>query len=310
MLKELAELTMLDEGEPQSFRTRAYESARHGLAGHPGEIAGLSKAELLAIEGVGKSTAEKILQFFATGTVDKLDGLRKKFPPSFVKLLQIQGLGVKGVLKLRAELGVEDVEGLRKAVAEHKLRDMKGFGEKTEQKLQKALERLSPEGERRTPIAIAMPIALRIVAELRALPGVSHAAYCGSLRRFSETVGDIDVVAATTEPERVMEHVVSMGVVDRVLGRGEKKSSVVTRAGLQIDVRAVTEDELGAALLYFTGSKGHNIKLRARCVERGLTLNEYALSEIETGKVIAQRTEEEIYAALGLAWIPPVLRED
>ncbi|HEY2516167.1 MAG TPA: PHP domain-containing protein, partial [Polyangiaceae bacterium] len=141
-------------------------------------------------------------------------------------------------------------------------------------------------------------------------PGVTHASYCGSLRRFSETIGDIDVVVATTAHAPVMEALVTMNVVERVLVRGDAKTSVVTRRGTQIDLRAVSAEQLGAAQLYFTGSKGHNIKLRQRALTRGWTLNEYALSEIEGGKIIASETEEQIYAALGLPWIPPVLRED
>ena len=142
------------------------------------------------------------------------------------------------------------------------------------------------------------------------MPGVSHASYCGSLRRFAETVGDIDLVVAASDPAPVMEALVSMSWVERVLGRGESKTSVVSQRGTQVDLRVVAEHQLGAALLYFTGSKGHNIKLRQRALARGLTLNEYALSEIEGGRIVASETEEEIYAALGLPWIPPVLRED
>src|SRR5262249_40647661 len=158
--------------------------------------------------------------------------------------------------------------------------------------------------------SVALPLAERIVARMLEVPGVTHASYCGSLRRFCETVGDIDVVVAATAPGPVMEALVSMNVVDRVLVRGDAKTSVGTRRGTQVDVRVVAERELGAARLYFTGSKGHNIKLRTRALARGWTLNEYALSEIDGGKVVASETEEAIYAALGLPWIPPVLRED
>jgi DNA polymerase (family 10) len=142
------------------------------------------------------------------------------------------------------------------------------------------------------------------------VPGVTHASYCGSLRRFSETVGDVDVVVAGNDAVAVMDAVVAMSVVERVLVRGDAKTSIVTHRGTQVDVRCVAAHQLGAARLYFTGSKGHNIKLRTRALARGWTLNEYALSEIEGGKVIASETEEQIYEALGLAWIPPVLRED
>jgi DNA polymerase (family X) len=311
MLRELAELTILDEGEPQSFRVRAYESAANGVAAHGGELAQLGLKDLQKIEGVGKSTAEKIRELFDTGKVEKLEALRRKHPASVVALMRIQGLGPKAVAKLRAELGVESIVDLKRAVAEKKIRDLKGFGIKSEEKLAHSLAQLEAQGSLgRTPISVALPLAERIVARMREVPGVSHASYCGSLRRFSETIGDIDVVVAATSAEPVMEALASMSVVDRVLVRGESKTSVVTRRGTQVDLRVVAAAQLGAARLYFTGSKGHNIKLRQRALARGWTLNEYALSEQEGGKVIASETEEQIYEALGLRFIPPVLRED
>jgi DNA polymerase (family 10) len=311
MLRDLAELTMLEEGDPQSFRVRAYESAAHAIAAQASDLGKLTPKELQKIEGIGKSTAEKIRELLETGKVTKLEALREKHPASVVALLRIQGLGPKALQRLRSELGVQSIDDLRAALAEHKLRALKGFGEKSEEKLGKALARLEEQGSvDRTPISVALPLANRIVAQLLELPGVSHASYCGSLRRFSETIGDVDVIVSATDPGAVMEALVKMSFVDRVLVRGDAKTSVVTRRGTQVDVRIVAAHQLGAARLYFTGGKGHNIKLRQRALSRGLTLNEYALAEIEGGRVIASETEEEIYAALGLAWIPPVLRED
>ncbi len=313
MLRELAELTMLDEGDPQSFRVRAYESAGQAIAAQANDLGTLSTKELLKIDGVGKSTAAKIKELLENGKVDKLEGLRAKHPSSVVALLRIQGLGPKAVNKLRAELGVQSLEDLKKALAEKKLRALKGFGEKSEEKIAISVARLEEQGPLdRTPISVALPLAERIAARMRELPGVTHASYCGSLRRFAETVGDIDVVvaAAAGAATGVMDAFVALSFVDRVLGRGESKTSVVTRRGTQIDLRVVAEHQLGAARLYFTGSKGHNIKLRQRALARGWTLNEYALSEIDGGKIIASETEEQIYEALGLPFIPPVLRED
>jgi DNA polymerase (family 10) len=311
MLKELAELTTLEEGSPQSFRVRAYESAAQGIAAHPGDVSKLTAKELQEIEGVGKSTAEKILDLFAGRPVEKLVKLRKKHPASVVALMRIQGLGPKAVQKLRAELGVQSIEDLKRVVAEKKVRELAGFGAKSEEKLAATLARLEAQGSvGRTPISVALPLARRIEARIREVPGVLHAQHCGSLRRFSETVGDIDVLVAATDAAAVMEAFLSMSIVDQVLAKGDTKSSIVTRRGTQVDVRVVEKHQLGAALLYFTGSKGHNIKLRQRALARGWTLNEYALSELEGGKVVASETEEEIYRALGLPWIPPVLRED
>jgi DNA polymerase (family 10) len=311
MLRELAELTMLDEGDPQSFRVRAYESAAQAIAAQATDLGRLTAAELQKIGGIGKSTAAKIQELITTGHVEKLDALRAKHPPSVVALLRIQGLGPKAIAKLRAELGVQSLDDLRHALEAGKVQGMKGFGAKSEEKLKQALGRLEAQGSLdRTPISVALPLAERIVARMLEVPGVSYASFCGSLRRFSETVGDVDVVVAAAQAAPVMEAFVSMSVIDRILGRGESKTSAVTRRGTQIDVRVVAPHQLGAARLYFTGSKGHNIKLRQRALARGWTLNEYALSEIEGGKVVASETEEAIYAALGLPFIPPVLRED
>jgi DNA polymerase (family 10) len=314
MLRELAELTMLEEGDPQSFRVRAYESAAQAVAAQATDLGRLTDKELQKIQGIGKSTAAKIRELLETGHVDKLEGLRKKHPAAVVALLKLPGLGPKTVKKLRAELGVESIADLRRALGDKKLRDLKGLGSKVEEKLIEAIARLDEQGAMdRTPISVALPLAERIVARMREVPGVTHASFCGSLRRFAETVGDVDVVVAAATRDRaapVMDALVSMSVVDRVLGRGDTKTSIVTRRGTQVDVRVVAEEELGAARLYFTGSKGHNIKLRQRALTRGWTLNEYALSEIEGGKVIARETEEQIYGALGLPFIAPVLRED
>jgi DNA polymerase (family X) len=311
MLSELTELTILDESDPQSFRVRAYESARHAIAAQATDLGKLTVKELQKIEGIGKSTADKIRELIETGKVAKLEGLRQKHPPGVVALMRIPGLGPKNVNRLRADLGVASIDDLRAALAARKLRDLKGFGEKSEEKLTRALQRMEELGAiDRTPISVALPLATKVVDQLLALPGVTQAAYCGSLRRFAETVGDIDIVVAATAAEPVMDALCAMSFVDRVLVRGPAKTSVVSRRGTQVDVRIMAAHQMGAARLYFTGSKGHNIKLRMRALARGLTLNEYALSEIEGGKVVASETEEEIYAALGLPFIPPVLRED
>jgi DNA polymerase (family 10) len=311
MLHELAELTLLEDGDPQSFRVRAYEGAAQAIAAQATDLGRLTPRELQQIQGIGRSTAEKIRELLETGKVKKLEALREKHPRSVVALLRIQGLGPKAVRKLRAGLGVGSIDDLRKALAEHRVRELEGFGPRSEERLARALARLDAQGAvGRTPISIAHPLAKRIVARLLDVPGVTHASYCGSLRRFSETIGDLDLLVAASDPGPVAEALVSMNLVERVLVRGESKTSVVTHRGLQVDLRVVAEPELGAACLYFTGSKAHNVKLRQRALSRGLTLNEYALSEVEGGRVVASRTEEEIYQALGLPWIPPVLRED
>jgi DNA polymerase (family X) len=308
MLAELAKLTEIDEGSSQAFRVRAYENAFHGIEGYPGELTGLDKKELTEIKGVGGSTADKILEFLATGSVAKLITLREKYPPAFVELTKIPGLGPKTLKLIRAELGVEDIEGLRKAIAAEQLRELPGLGKTSEEKIGKAIERLGLHGkDRRTPLVEALPLARSLTARISALDSVEAAVPCGSIRRFSDTVGDIDIVVATTDPTTVSEFVVGLPEAAEVIASGGTKTSFLTREGMQVDVRTVEPDQLGSALLYFTGSKAHNIALRQRAIERGWLLSEYGL--FEEDKVIASVTEEDIYKALDMEPVPPPLRE-
>ena len=312
-LREMVELTTLDDASPQSFRARAYEMAATEISVFDGKIEELSEAQLVKIDGIGKSTAKKIREYFDTGRIEKLDALRKKFPPSYVELSRIPGLGPKSLQRLRAELSVETIADLKRAIETQQIRELKGFGAKTEEKLAKALARVAATGgaDKRTPIVHAMPLALRLVEALEELPQVERAQFCGSLRRHCETIGDIDVVVACSEgAAAVMDAFVAMPVTSEVLVRGDTKTSVLTDRGLQIDLRVVKPDQFGAATLYFTGSKLHNIKLRQRALDRGWTLNEYALTVVETHQVVACETEQAIYGALGLEWIPPPMRED
>ncbi len=300
----------LEEGSPQAFRVRAYDNAIQGLETATGDVASFTEAELVAIKGVGTSTAQKIHEFVDSGTITKLELLRKKYPAEFVNLTRIPGLGPKTLLMLRDKLKVNNLEDLQAAIASEKLRDLPGLGAKSEEKIARSIERLGLHGkDARTPIVEALPLARAIVAELRALPGVRQIDYCGSLRRFQEDIGDIDILVSSTKPQPIMDHFVAMGSVSDVIGHGETKSSVLISSGLQVDLRVVLPGEYGAALLYFTGSKTHNIHLRQLAIDRGLLLNEYGLSDIETGKVVASKTEKQIYAKLDLLFIPPTLRE-
>jgi len=308
MLAELAKLTALDEGSPQAFRVRAYENALHGIEGYPGEVSGLGKQELIAIKGVGVSTADKILEFQATGSVARLEALREKYPPSFVELTKIPGLGPKTLKLIRSELGVEDLEGLQTAIAAERLRELPGLGKTSEEKIAKAIERLGLHGkDRRTPLVEALPLARSLAARISALDIVDAAVPCGSIRRFSETVGDIDIVVATTDAAKVSEFVVALPEATEIIGAGETKTSFLTREGMQVDVRTVQPDQLGSALVYFTGSKTHNIALRQRAIDRGWLLSEYGL--FDGKKVVASTTEELVYEALGMSFVPPPLRE-
>lgn len=308
MLAEMARLTALDEGSPQSFKARAYEAALAGVEGHPGELSGLSKTELTKIKGVGNSIAEKIIELDRTGTVRKLEELRAKYPPGFVELTRIPGLGPKTLMMLRERLGVVDVETLQDALDAERLRQLPGLGEKSEERIRKAIERLGMHGkDRRTPLYEVYGMAQALAARLADLPGVEDALPCGSIRRFSDTIGDVDIVVSTTDPATVMKAVADLPHRAELVGSGKTKTSFLTHEGLQVDVRAVHPDQFGSALLYFTGSKVHNIALRQRAIDRGWLLSEYGLFEGE--KVVASVTEDEIYEALEMEFVPPPLRE-
>lgn len=308
MLSELALLTTLEEGSPQAFKVRAYENARAAIESSGIDVTKATKAELTAFKGIGGSTADKILEFVSTGKVEKLEKLRKVYPPAFVELTRIPGLGPKTLQLIRTQLGVENLDDLKAAIEAERLRELPGLGKTSEEKIARAIERLGLHGkDRRTPIVDALPVARRLTEELSQLEGVVDVRYCGSLRRFSDTIGDVDIVVATSAPQVVMDHVAGHPLATEVVGHGDTKTSILTRMGLQVDVRAVGPENFGAAVLYFTGSKTHNIALRQRAINRGWLLNEYGLLEDE--EVIASETEEEIYRALDLPWIPPPLRE-
>ena len=310
LLQELADLTKLEDGSPQSFRVRAYEKAVDAVKELPANVADMSVADLVAVDGIGKSTATKIREYVDTGGIAKLDGLRATYPPELVELTRIPGLGPKTVILLRDQLGVGSVDQLRAAIESHQLRDLPGLGARSEEKIARSIERLGLAGkDRRTPIIEAMPVAIELVATLGALPQVRRIEYCGSLRRFRETIGDIDILVASNDPEPIMDAFVSLPMARDVLGHGSTKSAIVTSGGLQVDLRVVSPAQFGAAVLYFTGSVVHNVELRQRAIEQGWTLNEYSLSDAATEAVIASRTEKSIYAALGLREIPPELRE-
>ena len=310
LLRELAELTKLDDGAAQSFRVRAYERAVSAVRELSGPVAGMSAAELQAVDGIGKSTAAKIREYVDTGLIKRLEALRREYPPELVELTRIPGLGPKTVLLLRDHLDVGSVDDLRAAIEAERVRDLPGVGKLREEKIGAAIERLGLHGkDRRTPIIRALPFALHLVEVLRAIPQVRRVEYCGSLRRFSDTIGDIDILVSSNDPGPVMAAFVAEPSVRDVLGRGDTKASVLNDAGLQVDLRVVAPSKFGAALLYFTGSKQHNIALRQRAIERGWLLNEHALSDAESGATVASRTEKSVYTKLGLRFIPPEMRE-
>lgn len=314
LLKELAKLTEIDEQSRQAFRVRAYENAARAVETLGQDVTDLSVAQLAQLKGIGKSTASKIRQAVEAGTIDKLEELRAKHPAGKVALLKVPGLGAKGLALLEQELGIVDLDGLRAALDDGSIAGLAGMGEKTAHNLKEAIDKLGlTSKDQRFPIARAHAAAERLVEDLAALDVVDRAAYAGSLRRFRETIGDVDVLCVSSDAPAVMDAFVGFDDVDSVIAKGPTKSSVVTRDGLQVDLRVVDASAWGCALVYFTGSKAHNIRLRQRALDRHLTLNEYELAPTEGSRrkrPIRCRQEADVYTALGLPWITPELRED
>ena len=310
-LRQLVAFTKLEDGQSQSFRTRAYEKAIDAIAATSERVGDLSVADLKRIDGIGDSTARKIVEYSSNGSIGKVDRLKERFPPTMLDLMRIPGLGPKTVLLLQDELGVVDVVGLTQAIESQQLRALPGLGPKSEEKIASAIALLGIHSdESRTPIAEAMEIARRVMAEIEGTQGVLQIEYAGSLRRLSETIGDIDILVTAAPGSPIVERFIGLPGVTAVLGSGETKASVVIDDRIQVDLRVVPEVAFGAALMYFTGSKAHNIALRQRALDQGLTLNEYALSEIGTGTVVASLTEADIYHRLDLRWVTPEVRED
>jgi DNA polymerase (family 10) len=306
LLQELADLLSITGGE--AYKIRAYEKAVRAIAGYPEDVSRLGLGQLKKIPTVGDAIAKKILDYNATGTIRQVEDLRAQIPAGVRALTAIPTLGPKKALALYEELGVSSVPELEEAITAGRLRDLKGFGAKSEENILRGIELMRQAGGR-VLIDQATELAEEIVATLT--PLAERCAYAGSLRRMRETIGDIDILAAAPSSAELMETFVSLPYVTEVIVRGEKKTSIRTGAlGLQVDLRVVPLESWGAALQYFTGSKEHNVRTREIAVRAGLKLSEYGLYEVESGDLIVSATEEEVYQRLGLPWIPPTLRED
>jgi DNA polymerase (family X) len=309
--RALREMALFLEMAEVSFKPRAYEKAALAVDAldrplHEVDAEGGSKA-LAELPGVGKGIAERIHELLRTGRIPDLERLRKKMPIDILGLTAVEGLGPKGAKLLYEDLGVRDVRGLEKACREQRVRTLPHFGAKSEEKILRGVELLAGTAGRQL-LGLVLPLARDIEARLRDLPGVGRAAVGGSVRRRKETIGDLDFLVSARDPGRVGRAFAAMPEVVHVYGRGETKTLVRLGSGMDADLRVVAEASFGAALCYFTGSKAHNVALRRIAQARGLKLNEYGL--YRGRRKLAGRTEEEIYEALGLDWIPPELRED
>jgi DNA polymerase (family X) len=307
LLREYAELTQITGGDV--FRARNYEKAARSVRGWGDDIGPLDARALRAIPGVGASIAAKIAEYRDTGTIGALEELRAQIPPGVLELTRVPGLGPKRALQLNRELGVESVDDLAAAITAGRLDGLGGFGNKSGERIASGIE-VYRQGRERVLLDVAMHTATAMVAALSAVPGCQRCAYAGSLRRMRETIGDVDILAAAQDSAPLMAAFIAQPEAAGVIASGPTKTSIRTAAGLQVDLRVVQLDAWGAALQYFTGSTAHNVAVRQIAIRKKLRLSEYGLFEVETGTLIVSRTEEEVYARLGLAWVPPPMRED
>ena len=308
----IAQLLSLTDENP--FKVRAYEKAAQVIESIPESIEDLAKDfdKLSSIPGVGKSIAEKIVEYLNTGKIQRLEELKKKFPDGIFDMLRIPGLGPKRVRMLYEKLGIKDVNTLREYAQKGMLRGLPGFGEKVEKNIIEGIEFLSIS-QQRLLLFDAIKVVDEILKELKRNKEIIRIDPCGSLRRKKETIGDIDILCCVSEgkEKQIIEKFMKLSMVKKVLACGETKGSIITTANTQVDLRVVPKDVYGAALQYFTGSKQHNIHLREIANKKGLTISEYGVFKIDKkDKPICGKTEEEIYEILGLDYIEPELRED
>lgn len=307
IFNEAADLLELEDAN--QFRIRAYRNAARTIEGYPNRLYKMveSGEAIDEISGIGDDLAKKIEEIIETGNLVFLEELRSRTPHSLIKLLNISGLGPKRVQKLYHELNITNLEELRKALNSGKVSEVDGFGPKTVESILDALESKSFKQER-TRLDIAEQFVDPLVDYLKGLDVVKDAAIAGSYRRRRETVGDLDIIAVSNEGKKVCEAFVNYDSVSEILSKGDTKASIRLRSGLQVDLRVVKQESYGAALLYFTGSKAHNIHIRNIAVDKGFKVNEYGV--FEDDDYIVGKTEEEIYEFFEMPYIEPEIRED
>jgi len=306
----LYEVADLLEIKGVQFKPRAYRRATQTIETLPNDITAIyDRGALQEIPGIGASIAAKIQEIIETGSLEYLEELREELPQGLRDLIEIEGLGPKTALKLHRNLKISSINELEAAARAGKIRHLEGFGEKTEQNILQSIE-MYRSAQERFLLGYVLPIAKEIEEKLSTLDSVTRISLAGSIRRRKETVGDVDILVTSHQPAKVMNFFTQLAPVKRVLAKGKTKSTVVLTNNLQVDLRVMDEESFGAALQYFTGSKEHNIRLRAMALEKNWKLSEYSLLDKETNKTIAGKNEEEIYAALGLSYIEPELREN
>ena len=308
IFSEIADILEIKGENP--FRVRAYQRAAQIIGGLPKDVSRMTEKELLEIPRIGRDLAGKIHQYIETGTIEAYDELKKEVPEGFTALLSVPGLGPKTAKLLYERLKITNIDELEFLAREHKLSGLPGIKDKTEENILKGIEMVR-RGKERLPLGRVLPIAEEIIGEMqkRNAP-VNELALAGSLRRWKETIKDIDILATSENPEKTMHVFIHLPQVKEVVMHGPTKSSVVTTEGIQVDLRVVEEGSFGAAFAYFTGSKAHNIRIREMAVKAGLKINEYGIFRGTDNKRLGGEREEDVYRLLGLPYIPPELRED
>lgn len=293
------------------FKINAYIEAARRIENLPIPIEEIAKqGKLTEIKGIGEGIAKKIIQYLETGKIDKLEEVKSKIPQTLIELLNIPGVGPKGAYTLYKKLGIKNVDDLKKAALEGKIRELDGFGPKKEENILKGLEEAKKKEVRRINLGIALPLAEYVKQNLIKGATIDKIEICGSIRRMKETIGDIDILVTSKNSNQVMDYFTNMEIVKEVINKGDTKSTIITPEGIQIDVRVVEPISFGAAVQYFTGSKQHNVKIRELAIKKGLKVNEYGVFKIDGEVRVCGETEEEVYKILGLPLIPPELRED
>jgi DNA polymerase (family 10) len=292
------------------YKSRAYRTAAQNIEALDGDIETFVKQGTLeSIPGVGEALAKKITELVTTGKLKYLEDLKKEFPAGLIDLLNIPGLGPKKVAAMYSKLGITTLKELQDAAAAGKLQGLFGFGETTEKNILRGIQLLEKTSGR-VLLSVAYKDGMEYVAYLKTCTQIQNIEVAGSLRRMKETIGDIDILISSKDPDPVMEYFISYPAVERVLAKGSTKTSVLLQDHLQVDLRVVEDKSYGAALQYFTGSKDHNVTLRALAIKKGFKLNEYGLFDKNTERFIAGKTEEEIYKKIGFPYIEPELREN
>ena len=306
---EIADLLELKGGD--LFRVRSYRNAGMVTEGLPGSLKTLynelGEDGLKGIPGIGESTRAKIIEMLETGGCAFHRELLTEMPSGMLEILKVSGVGPKKAALIHKELGVKTIDELEKAAASGRIQELPGFGQVSEEKILRGIKDLKSRSQA-FKLSFAAPFAQSFVAWLKKVPGIIDIVPAGSFRRWKETVGDLDILTTCTDAAAVMAHFVKYPEVRETLALGETKSTVVLKAGLQVDIRVVEKKAFGAALQYFTGSKAHNVALRDRAKRMGLKISEYGVFR-ENGQWVAGEKEEDVYAAVGLPWIPPELRE-